>query len=562
MWQLYIKKNLSEDYQIVPQTKTALALEVTNPFLTTDMQSGGYTLPIDLPNSDGNKLLFGFPNLPESVLDTNEYPARLSVEGIDWYYGIVYVIGADERSIRLSFIANNWDQNKRDKLLRTLTLGGVRNVSTTNGGFITHANQSVGNNASVNNWDYLFFPIWHERFAEGYGTPNRWLNAWFASGNTFQNLAQAAVPFPYLVYLLRQIAIDMGMTLAGDFSANAEIQKCVVFNNFDVGNTAPNVQINLQNHVPQDITIQVLLDSIRNLFNVAIYPDLSKGRLMMQFKTLPNPATATPDWTNRLSPYPTIDIKTDDGFKLTQTPDDEDDFYQFIKDYVLYADKALFATVANAGSLPANAPEGSVAYITNNQTWAVRRSTTWREIRYYGYGCTVQKGKGDLQITSQAGTLTMAKKPYPTGGTFLQLAPQTKQLGNTPSLPNVGQTNPYSLRFLFYRGKQPNSSGSLYPMGSSDVYNINGSIVGNTALRWWGTYGLYERRWKDWLKAISSNKSCTFRGWIAPQDIQEMDWQNAVFRHGSNTYLIEKINLNIPSYASPQIPCLIKAIRL
>jgi hypothetical protein len=109
-------------------------------------------------------------------------------------------------------------------------------------------------------------------------------------------------------------------------------------------------------------------------------------------------------------------------------------------------------------------------------------------------------GGGKEKIQPAADTLRMVREADPFDFTRQWLVPVTEQPGYSARL-DFEQTDVRAgqLRFLFYRGLQPDSQNRAYPLASSGTVNYAGTPVGQYALEWGGPAGLYAQWHKPWL---------------------------------------------------------------
>jgi hypothetical protein len=109
------------------------------------------------------------------------------------------------------------------------------------------------------------------------------------------------------------------------------------------------------------------------------------------------------------------------------------------------------------------------------------------------------------EFTSAASTLPMIHYQRSLGGPFIR-CPQAAQQSN--SLLRA-DPKPCTLRFLFYRGMVEDSTGTLYPYGSSDAFSTSGNRIAgiSLSLKWQGETGLYEQLWKDYLTWWTKRKT-------------------------------------------------------
>lgn len=162
---------------------------------------------------------------------------------------------------------------------------------------------------------------------------------------------------------------------------------------------------------------------------------------------------------------------------------------------------ALRDVVADAGYLVRRAGAGyrDVANELNGFTLAFTDDSD-DELLKSNHWPTLAIGGATEKIQPAADTLRMVREADPLQAGRQWLVPAAEQAGRSART-DFDQADKRSshLRFLFYRGLQPDSTGGLYPLGSSGTTNYRGQAVGRYALEWDGPAGLYAQWHKPWL---------------------------------------------------------------
>ncbi|MBC6988576.1 hypothetical protein [Hymenobacter sp. BT491] len=295
--------------------------------------------------------------------------------------------------------------------------------------------------------DYVLFPVRNTAFydkekAKDYlNVVNYWSGTEFPL-NT-QELFYTFTPFPKVVPLLRYLFAAFGYAVQGSWVEDPEIQQLVLYStrSLDAATGLGNVaEFALASLLP-DVRVADLLIVLQQTFCLGYL--FNPVRKVVEIRPLKE---VIRDFTyqDRQARAGWRDVAPDtDGFTLGYTADSGD---ELLKNF------------------------------------------TWPEVRL---------GNGMEVIRPQADTLRMVREVQ-SGREWL--VPMAEQQGYSPRA-DLGMENNTlgQLRFLFYRGLQPDASGTLYPFGTSGTENCQGQPVGTYSLQWDGPNGLYETWHKDWL---------------------------------------------------------------
>ncbi|MBE0663719.1 MAG: hypothetical protein IH597_14790 [Bacteroidales bacterium] len=104
--------------------------------------------------------------------------------------------------------------------------------------------------------------------------------------------------------------------------------------------------------------------------------------------------------------------------------------------------------------------------------------------------------------------------------------PAYHHAGNFEILPEAYRSEP-GFALVHYRGLQTDSNAANYPMASNDVNDYNNDKISdaNLGLRPDGQYGLYEKRWKNFIQwRLSSPGEYTIEKHLTPLEISNLDW--------------------------------------
>ncbi|MCH2046312.1 MAG: hypothetical protein MK212_19515, partial [Saprospiraceae bacterium] len=107
------------------------------------------------------------------------------------------------------------------------------------------------------------------------------------------------------------------------------------------------------------------------------------------------------------------------------------------------------------------------------------------------------------------------------------------------------------IALLFYRGQRniptinaDNQETNSYPLATPLNYDWYGNKIGNYALVWTGTYGLYETWWKEWHEAMQRMRPVTYQTRLKAKDISNIDLSKKV-RIDKHLYFIKRIRITL-----------------
>jgi hypothetical protein len=301
--------------------------------------------------------------------------------------------------------------------------------------------------------DYVLFPVRNAAFYDADKNKD-WGQVvnYFAPGagtvatNSGATTIHTVVPFVKVVPLLRHCLGLYGYEVSGPWLDDPEIQQLVVYSRTSLDEaTGPAVasHFDLAASLP-DVRLAELLLVLQQLFCLGFV--FNPVRRQVQVVALRD-VVARPEYVTRHPGLDYRDVASEvDGFTLAFTADTDDELL---------------------------------------------KSTAWPEL-------TIAGGKEKIQPA--ADTLRMVREADPLVAGRQWLVPATEQPGYSARTDFAqADTRASQLRFLFYRGLQPDSRGQRYPLGSSGTVNYAGTTVGQYALEWGGPAGLYAQWHKPWL---------------------------------------------------------------
>ena len=417
-----------------------VGLEIRSPLFDFGSIPGVLSYPVSFADTPRNRRLLGFPAV--RARRTGPVPAveaDFYIGGSLWRRGVLQYQDFDSEkgtySYQFQADADALATRIQDVLLSELDLG-------------TLPVQLVAETA-----DYVLAPVRNlafynqEKNADWGGVVN-----YYAPGATVPSTNSGAaqrytiVPLLKVVPLLRRCLAAYGYALAGAWLDDAEIQQLVVYSRtaLDVaGGSGVAERFALADLLP-DVRLADLLLTLQQLFCLGFV--FHPVRRVVEVVALRD-----------------VVARTD------------------------YADRPAGLTYRDV----ANAVDGFTLAFTTDTADELLKSTTWPELTI---------GGGKEKVQPAADPLRMVREADPLATSRQWLVPAAEQAGRS-ARPAFEQTDVRAshLRFLFYRGLQPDSAGNRYPLASAGTTTYSGLSVGQYALTWDGPQGLYAQWHKPWL---------------------------------------------------------------
>lgn len=315
---------------------------LSNPVFSDDVIPAARSLPFEIPYTTKNARIFEFPRVISNVVDREVMVPgwTLKLAGIPWLVGSFRVFGVGA-TIKISFQQTNF-LGFADQRLRELNWGGLRTFPTV-ADMLAHA--KTASMGTVDDYDYAFPLALNDRIFEGrnleisgvdvvhclinYYDGSAYINSnpiYEGNGSsslslTGKHFENTIIPFPYLVYLVKQAMANRNVQAYGSFLDHPDVKKIITWNNNAAaevsGTTLPPVnQFDVKNHVP-DMTVSEFFRAIRDNFSVGFFYD-QKGNLELvpNYEIL---ADNTPpvDWRGKIIPPAGIEFDKQPGFTMT-----------------------------------------------------------------------------------------------------------------------------------------------------------------------------------------------------------------------------------------------------
>jgi hypothetical protein len=439
--------------------RDSVGLEILSPLFDMERVPGTRSYPLSIDDTPHNRRLLGFPATRSRQLGPVALlPASYFIGGLLWREGLLRYQGYDAQQRQYTYQFET-DADALASVLEGVTLPqlpfgfqGTAFAPETPAYVLAPVHNPAFYDQEKNpDWGRLGSPP-SATYPAGAAVVN-----YFAPGAATASYnpegsphAYTLTPFVKVGWLLREGLAFYGYTVISDWLADPEIERLVLYSiaSLDREHEADPVQGWSIAQVLPDVRLAELLIALQQLFCLTylVNPVRKELRILPLRDVVASPAAApqvrTPLATWRDLPNPT------DGYVLAFEADSNDEALQ---------------------------------------------AAPWPELRL---------GNGKEAIKPAADTLRMDILEDPRAPGRQWLLPVAEQAGQSPRLAFEQVTNRLEhLRFLFYRGLQPDSNGDLYPLLSSGTVDyfyqdIDGAT---TALAWDGPQGLYQRYHKPWL---------------------------------------------------------------
>jgi hypothetical protein len=416
-----------------------IGLEIRSPLFDFGSIPGVLSYPVSFADSPANRRLLAFPAVrARRAGPVPAVEADLYIGGSLWRRGVLQYKDFDSDKGEYSYQF----QADADALA-----GRIQDVLLSELDLGTLPVQLVPETA-----DYVLAPVRNTAFydkdknADWNGVVNYYaLGAATPATNAGAAHRYAIVPLLKVVPLLRRCFAAFGYEVSGAWLDDAEIQQLVVYGRTaldEATGSAVASHFDLAACLP-DVRLAELLLTLQQLFALGFVFNPVHRRVdivaLRDVVARPGYVTRTPGRSYR-------DVASEvDGFTLSFTADTDDELL---------------------------------------------KSSAWPAFPI---------GGGKEKIQPAADTLRMVREADPPA-VRQWLVPAAEQAGQSART-DFEQTDVRAsqLRFLFYRGLQPDSTSHEYPLASAGTVNARGVTVGQYALEWGGPAGLYAQWHKPWL---------------------------------------------------------------
>lgn len=327
---------------------------------------------------------------------------------------------------------------------------------------------------------------------------------------TVKHMGRFLVPFPYLVPVIRELMQWLGFDIAGNWIDDPDIKCRVIYNTYALGSRLFNVfgilRIKIAEHLP-DMTVGEFLKAIRKYFVLSFEFRNPPG--IVEIKSLAQilDSQEIEDWSNYQSlENPRLRRPENRGFSVKVAEDSGDKLY-----------------------------------------------------KESNFNPTFTLGDGEQNYDVPIGTLNMYKATNPhTGAKWI--IPRALQRGNVRDAklsrsaaysPQLPLSNEPKLRLLAYRGMQPDSSGQLYPMLTSGMYNALNKQIAQSCEDSRQRLSVFQQHIRRYLNIIDTNREMEHEFLIPESLLQKFSFNRLLGLTGNNRvymrHLVSKLVIELPS---------------
>jgi len=520
---------------------TVIQMEEENPYLQFDDEvRGSYSFPFSIPVTERNMRLLGFPTRLHSVktrkIDAicydNDLQHSVGYIKIETSRGNLNAWKKGSISCYYLIASSYFFQDVKDKRLSSLNWGGVRvfshgSFNKSSSYFWKHIHDCANGNSD--SYNYTFFPLYNSEWTSegGYLVP-LFQNAWSRQNGEFQFVTYTfnsgsihpvpITPFPYLVYVLKNIFREVGWEVKGDIFNDPTFKKivlisfrdipCMKFNWLFAPTPTSTVSFDLKDYLP-DLTISEFLIAIKNRFGLVYdFDRLNKVCTIRQLSTVVD--TNTLD----LSPYvdPNYDISVEDGKRYSIEEIGEWGGGRFTINQSEFK-----GAVGNFNLLPtaSESREGNIYFVRQLNAYFFCRINeqgvyVWEKMTDNNFDYIPENYTDSITTASSAVIMITAQVNY-TGFNFSATFPQCNRPGAWKNFNDIEAQ--WGIILATYHGIRV-FNGSPVPHASNHVIDsVGDAIIADFALTFefkasnGKDYGLYEKFYRKFLETIDDSET-------------------------------------------------------
>ena len=523
---------------------TTLDLVFNNPaFVGGDIKTilGSHSIPINVPLTDNNKSVLGFPERVENVdRHMKDEACEIYYQGMIFLNGFAHVRSANYSSARIYITIDSF------KALKTLYLNeldlGVHNfadVST----ILAHAKDTAVNPL---NYDHAFFPVLNYEYFDDDDKPEplnddhwtyRFQNYYDLSTQAFVSGSHqgVAMPFVRLDHVVSKIGTALSYSIESSFQNTDELKLLYLYNDFNIyiGDDW-NVEFDLKNHVPRMLASEFLKQKTR-LFCLGMFTDpfLKKIEIVALKDLLVQPFKH--DWSAKVSSQ--MNLNTQTNFPGSLGFDSGNDG---LFDVNQYEDLSPFTELDDWLDLFDTTPLSQGWYYLNQlNTFVWSNQHPW-----YRLGAK-KKMFRRIDIDSDGQSIDFRMSPLFQQQVLKEDSMINLDLRDTPQISIRANSNKEA-RLTFYRGMYENHDNDLYPFASNNVYDPKEVKIATAdqSLLMNGEYGLYENYWKEWIQFLMAKKEVQLEANLHITDIINFSFKDKV-KVKENQYFVKQMKVSI-----------------
>ncbi|RTL03630.1 hypothetical protein EKK58_12610 [Candidatus Dependentiae bacterium] len=536
----------------------SLGFEMNNQVFADSNSSllpGTFEPNFTLPLTQHNRVLLNYPDLVNNISGFQEYDVQVFLYGQLLYIGTLIIKSANPTTASCKIISNPLRSIKSVKL-NQIDLGGDREIGNSTA-MLAHAKDTA---QAPLDYDYVFFPIYNPTYLNSWTDDDRckMQNHYDPDLEVFQVSGDypALMPFVRVEYLIARIfsQIDAEYTFENRFHTTDELKRIVVWNGYSLWRDALTETINLKNHVPQ-VSQTEWLKKFMGVFCLGLFPNIfDKTIKLIPLKDILS-RSSKHNWTEKLL-YP---ITIDSPSSIPQAYDyaDYDETGPYSRKNGRPKQEDVLGTYNDADELQTAAPPAGIYYLTNREWYVLfnpDNPPSFQIARYYDE-------LGPAPVFDAERVFEIQMQPmhdFWPNSDFTQGPPNSAPRGPIPfcNLPGdvvytiTGETDPIAqtgvdaLRWLIYRGMQPDLNGNSYPCACAPPYDAWGDPIDTLSTRLGSPVGIYGAYWQQWHNMLLG-KNVPVKMALHVNDLVAFSFEDKV-RIGSMDYFVKKLQVGKP----------------
>lgn len=572
---------------------TVLSMESIMPAFDDELEQGEFSLPINIPMSDRNRVFMGFPeNLnsehvidqwrcdvySQGVLILSDANLRIlshegrfdhlngtyscNISGTKSLYGkaikgkkltdlelggsVTWDIAIDSRTFAKNVMSDTAYDQYKDRFVFVpvvmqdyfdTTRDDYNNEKITN----NTVNNIVANPAFVDGWD----------FGVDDGTSG------LIPSSTAGYEMHRSIPFFKLRYVVEQCFKEHGWNVSGSFFTMPDMDRLLVYNTCSLEKYDPLFPVETgrvlipSNHVP-DISIYEFLKRLQNGFNLKIiFSENNTVHINLRENITQN--NAIKDFSDKaIVNYNQAQRNPiyENGFTLKYELDARDAYWsdrvKDAKDFNLVATVNLFSDIA--GLTLSGLDSSSIIFVQNENYYYIYNEITTIFEPYCEELWEYKSGKGEINYT--AGFAPLCEHyDIDSGGVWLKMNKvAARQQGCYFNSKYQLVKNEFGLRLFFWRGESTDSYTDL-PRSYSHCFNANGDQIGSLSLAWKHELGLYTQRWESWITRMKYSWDIKAQLLLSINDLSTLS-ERDIIQINNNQFVIKRSEYDLPLLAS------------
>lgn len=557
---------LFADGQQIDTSGVKFNITLKNPMFTDGLK-GSYIFNLSTPLSGRNKVVYGFPHLLDKHNNySKDFDFRALFNGIELpACGKQSISGVNEKSVEsnVKIALGDFVSATKEKTLKEIDLGGDYTFD-----FANDKNAYISNSIQNSYPDYKFvrFPVYNPDLYNGTSLESPWQNVNYINGNNPLGVPTPSpdleVLFVYIGYIVRQIFQTFGFQVTRNpFETDEELKKLVLLNHYSDHLLETPTSFNLIDYIPPH-NINSFLINLTNLFGSIYFINSITRQVEIKFL---DEIIRDPDYIEFSDNI--VDSKKSDLLPLTKGYFFD---YKYDSKDILPKEKInkydeSFHTIIDPVISFSNLPDyAELAYLHKNEVCLVKNENAFYQLEFvsasnyqwlyfsenmYEYSTNDLKpeykpeispmmiSKHDIDVSGATGSWLTTECRVP-----LFSDPDNAWLkGDEEGWENfrLNAINSFAPRICFYRGVRNKSTGT-YPLGTYDIYDYDGNVIGSQSLKMEGDTGIFKNFWERYIYWYHNvRRPVTFKKLMTAKELSSLDFSKKYMIFGIKYYIKE-----------------------